>query len=186
MNLPDLCDNRPFNAKLCKISQVTGGNNCALLVKDSSARRVHNLPMMTTTANAILSKWLDEAIGKAGTNQSQLARAVGLTSQKINRMVQGSRVMTAEELIRISQFLNAPIPSLSDAPDSDDLLLANADSDKKHLVKIGSDDQDFDHAYNRAWAAALEIESTEYNGDMPFEKFIEAVRIGLKAQLHGR
>lgn len=84
--------------------------------------------------------------------------------------------MTAEELIRISAVLKAPIPSLPDAepysPDADN--------------ETGEKPRSFTTEYNRAFSAALQIEETEFDGEMPLDEFIAAVAIGLKSQKRKR
>lgn len=140
---------------------------------------MHNLTMSTAKTSEILIKWLTASLKKEGMNQSDLARAIGLTSQKVNRIINGSREMTAEELIRISACLNAPIPSLGDATP------AQRGSRKESSGPIETDgktDRDFREDYDRAFAVALEIEKSEFNGEMPLEDFVAALTIGLKRQ----
>ena len=182
METSNLCEFNTKNALLCEISQHNKRNNMSFFDKDDSSLHVHNLTMPTTEASSILSKWLIEAIEKAQTNQSALARSVGLTSQKVNRVVKGEREMTAEELIRFSAKLNAPIPSLPGSQ-IDDALQPPLMAAISGSVKGTADEATFQRAYNRSFATALEIENSEYDGEMPLELFINFVRLGIKAQL---
>ncbi len=140
--------------------------------------------MSTKTDTDILAKWLNDAIEAAGTNQSQLARALGLSSQQVNRMVQGTRNMTAADLIRISAFLKTPPPELENAKIYIDGFVPTRNVDD--FAQADSQAEFDEKAYNRAFEAAVELERTLYGGSMPLTEFIKALTIGLKAQKHGQ
>lgn len=59
----------------------------------------------------IIKDWLKRAIDTAGIAQADLARAVDMTPDKLNRVLQGKREITVGELVRISTFLDRPIPT---------------------------------------------------------------------------
>lgn len=158
-----------------EISQDESQACWAINAHDSPSHMVHKSFMTTTSKSATLAKWLDEAIENAGTTQAAVGRAIGLSSQKINRMVQGTREMTAVELIELSAHLNAPIPSLSGKMPPQEA--------SRHSSPTASDEKlsNFDkEAYNKAFAAALKIEEAEYGGEMPLSDFINMISIGLK------
>lgn len=135
--------------------------------------------MPTTTASEILSSWLRNALEEAECSQSDLARAIGLTSQKVNRVLNGSRELTAEELIRISAHLNAAIPALPGAVPTQPEDLRSPDS---KVLGDSKTQEAFQRQYDRAFAAVMEIEQTEFDGEMPLEDFVAALTIGLKRQ----
>ncbi len=137
--------------------------------------------MPTTTASEILAKWLADALSKTGKSQSELARDIDLSSQKINRMVQGAREISGVELIKISDALNIPIPSLSG-----DAVVKEASPAPLSIVEAQPQTDEAgnfsEEAYDKAFTAALEIEKREFGGNMPLQDFIKAVTIGLKRQ----
>lgn len=137
--------------------------------------------MLTITAKEILAKWLADALVTAGKSQSDLARDIDLSSQKINRMVQGAREISGVELIKISDALNAPIPLLTDAKCTEEATSETVVSNKalRQKSKVNSFSEE---AYDKAFAAALEIDRREFDGNMPLQDFVNAVTIGLKRQ----
>ncbi|MGG9998695.1 helix-turn-helix domain-containing protein [Pseudovibrio ascidiaceicola] len=137
--------------------------------------------MPTTTASEILAKWLADALDKAGKSQSELARDIDLSSQKINRMVQGAREISGVELIKISDALNIPIPSLSGNATPEQASPAPLSTSETQPQR-GATGNFSEEAYDKAFTAALEIEKREFGGNMPLQDFINAVTIGLKRQ----
>ncbi|KZL17515.1 helix-turn-helix domain-containing protein [Pseudovibrio sp. WM33] len=137
--------------------------------------------MPTTTASEILAKWLAEALDKAGKSQSDLARDIDLSSQKINRMVQGAREISGVELIKISDALDVPIPSLSGNSTPEVAKQPSHDA-AQPPAQNGTVSNFSEEAYDKAFTAALEIEKREFGGNMPLQDFINAVTIGLKRQ----
>ena len=162
-----------------RISSIEKVEDWQFFAKDGSGPDVHNLTMSTTNASEVIIKWLNESLEKAGMNQSDLARAIGLTSQKVNRIINGGREMTAEELIRISASLNAPIPSLGSTTPIQPIASEQTPTTIKPEDKS---DKKFQDDYDRAFAVALEIEKSEFGGEMPLEDFVAALTIGLKRQ----
>ena len=57
-----------------------------------------------------IAAWLKRAMKVTGTRQRGLADAVGLTQDKISKVLNGSRELTASELIEIAQALRVPFP----------------------------------------------------------------------------
>lgn len=58
----------------------------------------------------IIKAWLKRAIDTAGIAQADLARAVEMTPDKLNRVLQGKREITVGEIIRISMYLDCQLP----------------------------------------------------------------------------
>lgn len=59
----------------------------------------------------IIIQWITKGLETAGIAQADLARAVDMTPDKLNRVLKGRRDITAGELIRISMFLDRPLPT---------------------------------------------------------------------------
>lgn len=59
----------------------------------------------------IIINWLEKGIETAGIAQADLARAVGMTPDKLNRVLKGRREIAVGELVRISMFLDRPLPA---------------------------------------------------------------------------
>jgi len=177
MSNTDLCDFHTNTAKFVVNSQINNKELCAFLGQDSFDKHVHNSTMSRTKTNSIIADWLTKSLTKAGMTQSQLAREVGLTSQKINRTIHGSREMTAEEIIRISHVLRAPIPSL---PGSTPLHNTSSPV-APGSVSTEINDADFDKVLDAVLRAAKKVEQDDYDGNMPIKDYVAAVTIGLKS-----
>ncbi|WP_063307655.1 MULTISPECIES: helix-turn-helix domain-containing protein [Pseudovibrio] len=163
------------------ISQLENVSYWSKKAQDNNNNRVHNMIMPTTTASEILAKWLADALDKAGKSQSDLARDLDLSSQKVNRMVQGAREISGVELIKISDALNVPIPSLSDTNAMKETAPTPLDANDTQTQRSAAGSFS-EEAYDKAFTAALEIEKREFGGNMPLQDFINAVTIGLKRQ----
>lgn len=134
--------------------------------------------MPSKIGSQIISNWLDESLTKADVNQSELGRAIGLSSQQVNRILKGKREMTAEEMIRASGFLKSQIPALPEpgapVPSAETPASTIADFD------FEASGDDADRLYEIAFKTALAIEREEHDGQMPLKAFISAVAVGYR------
>ena len=55
-------------------------------------------------------KWLTEQLERPGYSQAGLARALGKDAAAVNRMLKGTRLIKANELPIIAQYLNSTPP----------------------------------------------------------------------------
>ncbi len=82
-----------------------------------------------------LSKWLAQALRHSGMKQAQLAEALGrrlhmsMDRSKVNKMVAGTRAISASELIAISEITGHPMPTQKAAglSESDEAYVTSPD-----------------------------------------------------------
>jgi len=147
--------------------------------------------MTQKNAQEALAKWLYDAIeerrnsaSKAGKkiSQSEVARNVGLDPSMVNKAANGSRKISAIELLKIAECLDLEIPSLaqlegrqSESPQR--MLLPspnfssqmNPDELTKDQVRI-----------SQVLTQVEEINQEEFNGDIPFKTYLTLVAAGLR------
>lgn len=82
----------------------------------------------------IIIGWIEKGLETAGISQADLARAVDMTPDKLNRVLKGKREISAGELIRISMFLDRPLPLKQLAGDTRPLELRREPDD--HTIEM--------------------------------------------------
>lgn len=58
----------------------------------------------------IIIQWVENGLKSKGMTQAELARAAGMTPDKLNRVLKGRRDITVGEIVRISLVLDLPLP----------------------------------------------------------------------------
>lgn len=172
--MPELSEIRTDLNNLFENRQAISVASCSKFEQDVDKSLVSKGRMQTKTAQEILSEWLQAALDKRQLGQSELARAAGTTSQKVNLTLQQKRGMTAEELIRYSHILQAPIPALGEAvplaatPEHhaapEDLANLDGLSYEQEIAKL-------------AIALTQKVADKYHHGRMPLEQFTETFEL---------
>lgn len=68
-------------------------------------------------ANMIIANNIRAELEKENKNQSDLAKEIGVSKKTMNKIMSGARAISAIELRRISECLNATIGSLLKIPE---------------------------------------------------------------------
>ena len=139
--------------------------------------------MPTQAANKILVEWLSQALETKGWTQSDLARAVEMTSQKINRILKDDREISAVELLKMAAVLDAELPDLPGYERTAPAAPVEEDPETGKPVQKTAEQKAFDRAYERAVLLTLDIEKMEYGGNMPADRFAHYVRKLVRTQL---
>lgn len=85
----------------------------------------------------IIVQWIEKGLETAGLSQADLARSVGMTPDKLNRVLKGRRDITAGELIRISMLLDRPLPTKALAGDVRPLdLRREPDTESSNVLEM--------------------------------------------------
>lgn len=80
--------------------------NQAIIAKDIESEYMRK----TRMADEKIAQWLSEQLERKGVSQSALARALGLHPTMINKVINGRRRLTVEEMTAAARFLEAPPP----------------------------------------------------------------------------
>lgn len=67
-------------------------------------------------------QWVADGLEQPGKNQSDLARHLGLTPDKINKIVRGKRRVKAHEIEAIAAYLGIPAPTDADVAEYQEFL----------------------------------------------------------------
>lgn len=99
---------KPLPVALTDLSLFSRSSSTAIVILATDFRNA--LCDNAIMDSEIIIKWLEKGIETAGIAQADLARAVDMTPDKLNRVLKGRRDITAGELIRISMYLDRPLP----------------------------------------------------------------------------
>lgn len=78
----------------------------------SSHCELRKSPAMTSHGD-----WIREGLERSGKTQAELARGIGMSKDKLNKTLRGSRRLQAHEVPLVSRFLNYPPPKDLTTPD---------------------------------------------------------------------
>ncbi|UES51601.1 helix-turn-helix domain-containing protein [Roseibium aggregatum] len=186
-----LFENRTDIAAINHTRQSDFGKNCSNIAEDDHVLFVRKMHMTQKNAQEALAKWLYDAIeerrnsgSKAGKkiSQSEVARNVGLDPSMLNKAANGSRKISAIELLKIAECLDLEIPSLAE--------LEGRQRDKTHKTPLPS--PDFSSQMNpdeltkdqvrisQVLTQVEEINQQEFNGEIPFKTYLTLVAAGLR------
>ncbi|MEP3049446.1 MAG: helix-turn-helix transcriptional regulator [Roseibium sp.] len=82
------------------------------LATDKMSEIVHHPHVMATDRQELLKKWLAKVIDERDEKQVALAKLLGLTTSQMNKTVNGTRNIKADELLIVAAYYDAELPRI--------------------------------------------------------------------------